>query len=99
MGTTRERRRTDWRELVSEQARSGQGVTAFCRERGIRTSSLYAWKKQLGVVDERKAEVPMDRSSSAASKASSEPPMRFLEVKMAATEEPIKLSLTSALMI
>ena len=99
MGIARQRRRKDWRELVSEQARSGQGVAAFCRERGIRTSSLYAWKKQLGVFDERKAEVPTDRSSSAASKAASEPPMRFLEVKMAATEEPNKLSLRTAPMI
>jgi len=31
--------------------------------------------------------------------AASEPPVRFVEVKMAATEEPIKLSLTPAPMI
>jgi transposase-like protein len=96
MGAMRQRRRADWRELVSEQARSGQGVTAFCRERGIRTSSLYAWRKQLGVVDERKAEVPTDRSSSAGSKAAAETPMRFLEVKMATASEPIRSSLAPA---
>jgi hypothetical protein len=103
MGTTRQRRRTDWRELVSEQACSGQGVTVFCRERGIRTSSFYGWKKRLGVDDEGKAGVPTARSSSvgwkaggptdgsstAGQKAAAEPPVRFLEVKLAATAEPL----------
>jgi len=78
------------RELVSEHARSGQGVTAFCRERGIRTSSFYGWKKRLGVVDESEAVVQ---------KAATEPPVRFLKVKMAATEEPIKPSITHSPMI
>ena len=99
MSATRQRRRTDWCELVSEQARSGQGVTAFCRELGIGTSSFYGWKKRLGVVDASKAAVPTEGTSTAGQKASSEPPVRFLEVKMAATEEPIKLSLTPAPMI
>jgi hypothetical protein len=57
MGTTRLRRRAAWRELVSEQARNGQDVTAFCRERGIRTTSFYDWKKPLGVDDESRAGV------------------------------------------
>lgn len=99
MGTIRQRRRADWRDLASEQARSGQGVTAFCRERGIRTSSLYAWWKQLRVVNERKAEGPADRSFSAASTASAESPVRFLEVKMAAVAMPLKSCLTPASMI
>ena len=99
MGTTRQRRRTDWRELVIEQARNGQGVAAFCREHGIRTSSLYAWRKQLGGIDERKSKVPIDGSFSAGSKAAAETPVRFLEVKMAAAAEPIESSLASSLMI
>ena len=99
MGIMRQRRRADWRELVSEQARSGQGVTAFCRERGILTSSLYAWRKQLSVVDERKAESPTDRSSSAGSKASAERPIRFLEVKMATAAKPINSSFAPASII
>ena len=94
MGTTRERRRAAWRELVSEQARSGHGVTAFCRERGIRTASFYDWKKRLGVDDESKAGVPTDRSSSVGQKATGAPPVRFLELKLAATAEPIQPSLT-----
>lgn len=39
---------TKWRELISEQARSGQTVTAFCRERGLGRSYFFAWKKRLG---------------------------------------------------
>lgn len=99
MGITRQRRRTDWGELVSEQARSGQGVTAFCRERGIRTSSFYGWKRRLGVVDESRVVVPTERSSSVGQKATAEPTARFLEVKLAATEDPIGPSLMLAPMI
>jgi hypothetical protein len=37
-----------WRKLVSEQGRSGQSVAAFCRERQLRASHFYWWKKRLG---------------------------------------------------
>ena len=36
-----------WRGLVSEQSKSGQTVAAFCRDRGIRDSQFYAWKKRI----------------------------------------------------
>ena len=36
-----------WRELVAEQASSGLGVNAFCRERGLAASSLRNWKRKL----------------------------------------------------
>src|SRR5215470_11360444 len=36
-----------WRELVSEQALCGQGVAEFCRERNLRTSHFYWWKRRL----------------------------------------------------
>ena len=36
-----------WRQLISEQARSGQTATAFCRERGLCRSYFFAWKKRL----------------------------------------------------
>src|SRR5881394_1470296 len=39
--------RTKWRRLISEQARSGQTVTAFCRERGLCRPYFFAWKKRL----------------------------------------------------
>ncbi|MGA2351961.1 MAG: transposase [Terracidiphilus sp.] len=36
-----------WRGLVSEQLSSGQTVAAFCRDRGIRASQFYDWKKRV----------------------------------------------------
>ena len=38
---------TKWRALVSEQSQSGQTVAAFCRDRGIRDSQFYDWKKRI----------------------------------------------------
>lgn len=99
MGTTRERRRAAWRELVIEQARSGHGVTAFCRERGIRTASFYDWKKRLGVDDESKVGGTADRSSTEGIDTEGEPPVRFLELKLAGTAEPLTPALTPAPMI
>jgi len=31
---------------VSEQVESGKSVSAFCRERGLRASQLFSWKKR-----------------------------------------------------
>jgi len=36
-----------WRKLVREQARSGQTVLAFCRERGLCRPYFFTWKKRL----------------------------------------------------
>jgi len=38
---------TKWRGLVSEQRQSGQTVAAFCRDRGLRDSLFYDWKRRL----------------------------------------------------
>lgn len=38
---------TKWRRLVSEQARSGQTVAAFCRERALCRPYFFVWKKRL----------------------------------------------------
>jgi hypothetical protein len=38
---------TKWRRLVSEQARSGQTVSAFCLERALCRPYFFAWKKRL----------------------------------------------------
>src|SRR6516165_90572 len=38
---------TKWRRLVTEQARSGQTVIAFCRERGLCRPYFFVWKKRL----------------------------------------------------
>ncbi len=36
-----------WRDLISEQSRSGQTVRAFCDDRGLRDSLFYDWKKRI----------------------------------------------------
>jgi transposase-like protein len=36
-----------WRAIVSEQVASGQSVAAFCKERGVTLSQVFAWKKRL----------------------------------------------------
>ena len=36
-----------WRSLVSEQARSGESVKAFCREHGLCRPYFFVWKKRL----------------------------------------------------
>ncbi len=41
-----------WRGLVGEHEQSGQSVSVFCRERGLRSGQFFAWKKRL-----REAEV------------------------------------------
>ena len=38
---------TKWRGLVAEQARSGQSVAAFCRERSLCVPHFYWWKRRL----------------------------------------------------
>jgi hypothetical protein len=38
---------TKWRRLISEQMLSGKSVAAFCRERKLRASHFYWWKKRL----------------------------------------------------
>ena len=38
---------TKWRGLICEQGQSGQSVAAFCRDRGLRGSMFYKWKKRL----------------------------------------------------
>ena len=36
-----------WRAIVSEQIANGQSVAAFCKERGVTSSQVFAWKKRL----------------------------------------------------
>ena len=40
-------RRDYWRKLIGEQGRSGQSVSAFCRERGVSEPSFYTWRRRL----------------------------------------------------
>jgi hypothetical protein len=36
-----------WRKLLEDQQASGLPVSAFCRERGVAASSLFAWRRRL----------------------------------------------------
>jgi hypothetical protein len=36
-----------WRKLISQQAKSGQSVAAFCRKRGLCAPHFFAWRKRL----------------------------------------------------
>jgi len=40
-------RREFWRDVIHQQARSGQEVRAFCSEHGVTEQSFYGWKKRL----------------------------------------------------
>lgn len=42
-----------WRELITEQKRSGVSVQRFCEDRGLTEQSFYVWRKRL------KKEAPM----------------------------------------
>jgi transposase-like protein len=52
-----------WRGLFVELLSSGQTMAAFCRDRGIRDSQFYDWKKRLRESEAAKfAEVKMKAS-------------------------------------
>jgi transposase-like protein len=36
-----------WRDVIQQQAASGESVSAFCAERGLTEQSLYSWRKRL----------------------------------------------------
>src|ERR1700677_3092153 len=37
----------EWRLIIDEQRASGLTVAAYCRDRGIKDSAFYAWKRRL----------------------------------------------------
>jgi hypothetical protein len=43
----RQRAWAKWRKLISQQAKSGQSVAAFCRGRGLCAPYFFVWKKRL----------------------------------------------------
>jgi hypothetical protein len=52
-----------WRGLVVEQGQSGQTVSAFCLERGIRDSQFYDWKKRVREGEAKFVEVKVKDTS------------------------------------
>lgn len=37
----------DWRSAVKEQETSGENVTEYCEQRGIRVNKFYNWRSKL----------------------------------------------------
>jgi len=42
-----QKRRAYWRHIVEEARRSGQGIRPFCRERHVKESLFYHWRRVL----------------------------------------------------
>ena len=43
---TREEQRVYWKQIVDEQTASGSEASVFCRERNIKISQFYRWRKK-----------------------------------------------------
>ncbi len=43
-----------WRPVIEEWRRSGQDISAFCRQRHVPISSLKYWKKELPLRDQKR---------------------------------------------
>ena len=50
----------EWRQVIDGQRASGLTVGAYCRDRGIKDSAFYAWKRRL------RSPAKLNRSSSPA---------------------------------
>jgi hypothetical protein len=49
------RSRSEWQQLINEQAGSGLGVAAFCAARGISGASFRNWKRRLAAQSDPEA--------------------------------------------
>jgi len=47
-----------WREAMAEADGSGQSVRAFCRQRGLKESLFYAWRRELRLRDTEATDRP-----------------------------------------
>ena len=43
-----EERRELWRQRITQQEKTGQGVRSFCEERGLNENAFYAWRQRFG---------------------------------------------------
>jgi hypothetical protein len=43
---TREEHRAYWKQIIDEQTASGSEASVFCRERDIKISQFYRWRKK-----------------------------------------------------
>lgn len=49
-GDVRPTRREHWSRVIAEQESSGLSIRAFCKQRGVRDHSFYAWRRRLARV-------------------------------------------------
>jgi hypothetical protein len=54
-----------WRDTLAAFTASGQGVQAFCQERGLRKPTFYAWRLKLTKRDQQEISPTPARSRSA----------------------------------
>ena len=45
----------EWRALLGEQRGSGESVRAFCRQRQLRETSFYRWRREIALRDREAA--------------------------------------------
>lgn len=66
MPATRRRdskREQHWREIVTAWRKSGQSVSAFCRERDVPQASFYSWRQTLRERDRQRQGAPAQKAS------------------------------------
>ena len=57
-----------WRGVIREGARSGLSIREFCRQKRIKESQFYAWRRELRYRDEQKRSQKRARSKSPSQK-------------------------------
>ena len=57
-----------WRGVIREGARSGLSIREFCRQKRIKGSQFYAWRRELKYRDEQKKIQKLARSKSPSQK-------------------------------
>jgi transposase-like protein len=74
------RKEAFWQQAIREQAASGTGVRAFCRERGLAEASFHHWRRELRL---RGIEIEVVRAT-AESEVLPEPPRlpAFAELRL-----------------
>jgi hypothetical protein len=52
-----------WREAIQQQQRSGQSISKYCCEKGLREPSFYAWRRELKRRRSQRAKKPLRRAA------------------------------------
>ena len=71
-----------WRGIVSEQVASGQSVAAFCKERGVTSSQIFAWKKRLREADKAQFVEVEVKPAEPLREVASRPPAKAIEIRL-----------------